>query len=480
MDSFFERFPDKEYDAAIYEKLFNFSQKKDTRATFIFSEDTVDETTGIPTTRKTPVLFHGFRTIVSEAIIRFLGLEDSIFVTPLITILGYSVLYDKSNTNANHALSKQLNKSFIGILDIDDLHSKFNIQTKKQQNINAKRTYSMDQEAAIMDIQVERELLLGKYNEAGSLEMKKLQKNSDSFYKLPHYSLFTNETRRNFVTKTALIAQQKPDIPAIIIIPVNLLPFNYMAEKSTNTGLLKEVGHAQYIYINRIQKMYTIIDGQFDPYKSSNDARVKHNLYHDTIRKELEGIDTLVEEIMGEQFEPYMYSVECPQAIVLDKNCIWWSMLIMYLFIQSDPNAANYGSILLELKDKGRRDKTFLSRVMNLFKVFVLEHLLVPMLENGTLEWRDLDIFLNKNFPGLSPNAEARERKRMNEIQKFYEEQAAAAAVPRAGPAVIVPYIPGRSGNPNGGRRKKLTSKTRATKRTHSRYGKHTRKSHRR
>ncbi len=399
MDSFFERFPETDYTSDFFEKLFDLSQKHLSRATFLFSEDKVDEATETITRNIIPSKFLGFRTIVCEAIVRYLGIDNSIFVTPGITILSHSYLEYKNHTDGTYKL--KINDSFMGVLNIDDLQSKYNIQTKKQNKIIViKNIRDAIQRSIIHD---SRNSFLSGFKTVSKKDNIRLQKDSNTFYKLPIYGLFTKNTRSNFVTKTSLIVKN-PNIPTTIIIPLTSVPFDPYHNPI--------IAHAQYIYINRLQKSYTIIDSQFSPYKYINGMTVKDDIYHTIMRKELQSIDTLVEEIMGEKFEPYMYGVECPQAIVLDMNCIWWGMLIMYRFLQSDPETANYGSILLELKDAGRRDKTFLSRAMKSFKVFVLKTILIPMLENSSLIWHDLEVFIIENLPGLSPIIEAIKQRR--------------------------------------------------------------------
>lgn len=458
-----------EIDDTILKDLYSFSQDKNTEATFYFPELLTD-----PTTAPGPGLtLHGFRSIVSYALIRTLTNIDTAFATPLITMIGNSVLYDKGSTNTS--VIRKNNKSFYGILNHKNLHTTYNLQTAKQAAINARAHYTNSQDFIVNEYKFDREALLRAYNSKYNQQQKNMERRSDvPLYKLKSYGLFSPESRDNFITTTRQIITLTPELE-VLIIPLGLYPFNYTS-KYENNIMVKTIGHAQYIIINIPQKMYMIIDGQLDTSRTTRE----------NMRIQLEKLDPFIKEIMGEQFEPYLYSIECPQAVVLDKNCIWWSMLVVFLFLQSDPKIVNYGNILLQLKNAGSGDKEFLIRVLNAFKIHVLK-MLATMLNNGSLEWSDLDVFFTKHMPEISPDSRARANahEALNRaaweayMESQRQERDKRMGIIRrnttlGGPAMIAPMAV-------GGRTRKLKTSSRRARCTHKhKHGKLLRKSSRR
>jgi hypothetical protein len=450
----FERITDMNLDTTFLEKLYAFSQNTSTPADISFEEAVPVELQG---TIPTPMLtFRGFRRIVSHALLKYIDMSSTVIITPKIKMLTRSFLYRRGNNNTT--ITKTPNNSFYGIINQGRFQEAYHAQTRRQENINRTMNYSEVQRGIVDRLQETRTRKYRNMDVIAGLDDAIVASgnapNTFSYY-LFNYGLFTEESRSNFILAT----KELIDLPniEIIIIPFSVMPFEYNNDE--------DLGHAEYILINKPQKMYTIIDGQFD---ISEDTRVR-------IRKQLMAIDPFIQEIVApEQYEPYLYSVKCPQAVVLDKNCIWWSMLIVFLFLKANPRDANYASILLALnnaiqKRNGEYDPVFIAHLMNSFKGFVLKDVLAPMLDSGVIVWPNLDEFFQKNMPSLSPSSVNRVRARKGE-----PATPAAPLATATGPAVII-----QPRTTIGGRRKKLTSKARSVKRTRN-YGKYTRKSYRR
>lgn len=455
---FFPEFPNKIYSDTLLNNIYAFSQLPDTTAT-VRTSSIPDEHGHTPTIDVT-----GFRTILSFLLVKHLDLLEQVFVTPTITILGESFMYKKHATY-EHALNRIENNSFIGITNFDTYRAAYNAQLAKQNILDKDVLYSNAQKAEIQYLESERSELYNKFKNNTNKVTRKINKvNKHMVYPVGNYYLFSNSTREHFIRSIHNVMHHSKNKVQIIVIPLKIVPFDYSDSQMVTS-------HAQYILIHITRKMYTIIDPQFE-----NTAH-----YTKLIDKELRRIDPFITECMGEQFEPYRYNIPCPQSVIQDKNCIWWSLLIMYVYIKSDPNTVDYQLLLKHFAKMSQHNPQFYFHLISSFKTFIFESVIMPMIRDGTVTWKAMSMFLAKQFPEFSnvPVNTISSRLLDAKILRVHPGSMnihGKRMIPRfGGPAVIIPM------KPMGGTRKKLTSKTYAKKRTHKhRNGKHTRKSYRR
>ncbi len=475
----FEGFQDKVYPDKLLDEIYSFSQMNSSTAYIRFS-NTPNEDGKYPS-----IIVKGFRSIVPFLLIQYLD-KKNIFVTPTLTILGESDRYTKSAQRPDEILNIIANNSLIGITNFDTYDAAFKAQTNRQAEYNSKVVYSTNQTEQINNIKNHRAEKYKQFKNSTNAVTRIIDSyNGPVGYPVANYYLFSETSRRYFINIIQSVKNAEGSKLDIIIIPLTYTPIQSSVMAN----------HAQFILIHISREMYTIIDGQFD----------NSPAYRKIIIKELRGIDPLITECMGEQFQPYFYSVPCPQSVIVDSNCIWWSMLIMYLYIKSDPDTVDYQVLLKKLVNMSDKNPVFMFRLLSSFKAFVFESVILPRITAGTVVWPDMDIFLSKRFPeaglktnivsGLLQDATLHKTMPLTNIHGNRTGTATAALqeaeskardiriatrerekrIRMGGPAVI-----GHPPKTLGGRRKKLTSTTRSKKRTHSRYGKHTRKSHRR
>lgn len=459
-DPIFEKFPDKFYSKDIINQLYAFSQQSSTKATLSFPEFKSNST------GETPELeIKGFRSIVPFALIRYLDRSSSILVSPTVRILGDSFTYDKGSTA--YSINRIKNNSFVGITNFDSFREAYHAQGAKQAERNQTRRYTNIQSREVKYLENSRKSIYNKYKQFTRDATSELHTTEpNGLFQFPMYNLFSKETRADYIKKVSTLVKDEQFPQTILIIPLQFTPFNYSEPDFV-------IAHAQYILIHIPRKMYTIIDGQFD----------NSDQYRKLIQTELSQVDGLIEEIMGEKFEPYLYNVPCPQSVVKDKNCIWWSMLIMYLYIQSDPETVDYRLLLRKIQKLGEDDPSFMNlrKLLHSFKVFVMETVLQPMLHNQTLKWRDLSRFFRNYFPS-SRSLEAVPPRVTDAIQNAIQQSmlpsgAVEDYIRQPGPARI-----GQPPKTMGGRRtRKLKTGRHQIVRTHKRnHGKLIRKSSRR
>lgn len=453
---FFPEFPNKIYSDTLLHDIYAFSQIPDTTAK-IRTSTTPDEHGHYPTIDVT-----GFRTILSFVLVNHLDLLTRVFVTPTVTILGESFLVKPHATY--DALNRIENNSFIGITNFDTYNTAYNAQSAKQEMLTTGSTYSNAQKAELAYLETERSELYTKFKNNTNRVTRKINTvNKQMAYPVGNYYLFSKSTREHFIRIIHTVMQTSNITVQIIIIPLKIVPFDYSDSNFVPS-------HAQYILIHITRKMYTIIDPQFE-----NTAH-----YIKLIDKELRGIDPFITECMGEQFEPYRYKVPCPQSVIQDKNCIWWSLLIMYAYIKSDPNTVDYHRLLKTLAKMSQHNPRFYFQLISSFKAFIFESVLLPQIRDGIVTWNAMNMFLAKRFPefGVAP---------VNTISSKFLHAKLLRAHPgsmnihgkRTLPIISGPAVVGPPSRTMGGTRRKLKSNGRRFIRTHK-HGKHTRKSNRR
>ena len=459
----FEGFPDKVYSDELLNHIFALSQYQKLTATIQTSK--TPDNNG----KHNYFEFKGFSPIVLYILLKHLDKSGSVFVTSPITILEGSITY-KPGPTVNR-LGYERNNSFIGITNFNKFKNAYAAQTERQDALNKSIEYSNSQKKLIKSFKYTREGLYSDLKIKSNTNTENIDVNWLSPYQLQMHSLFSETTRAHFIRVFRAIIGKPNHGIKIIVIPIILTPLYYTMVVSQ---------HAQCLIINLKEKKYTIFDSE---YNADKDTR-----HTTTMEKELEGIEPLISECMGEKYTPYMYSIRCPQSIIKDRNCIWWSLLMSYLYIKAFTKSdRKYTSILARIVEDGSKHPVFLFKLISSFKAFVLESLILPQLLNGSIDSPDLRTFFREHFPALKVVFKPYEKddsyykwvypkhlpkNSIHGLRNIAAVDAAAAerAAIESGKAGYVRL---------GGRRRKLTSKSRRPTRIHN-YGKHTRKSHRR
>ncbi len=204
-----------------------------------------------------------------------------------------------------------------------------------------------------------------------------------------------------FPKKEAILQYLKEYVQGadIIAMPINLIPNSFIIDMSIIT-------HAQYLLVHKARKMYTILDGQYD----------KTPIYTELLYKEMDFLSGMIKQIFGEEYQPYLYKVECPQAVVKDRNCIWWSLLITYLYLIADPNTVDLNLLLKKVRRAASTEEQITSLV-NSFKVFVMDTVIPTLISENILRW-DEYTHIKDSFVETVPSTGGKRRRMQTRRRK--------------------------------------------------------------
>lgn len=337
-------FPPRKYTNESLRKLYNFSQEKELIGDITF--DFIENGQSVPLTFN----FNQFRELITLACIVHLQKQENVIVTEEVTVIGNYYRDKLYQTNLGLPI---VNTKYLGSLTIQELKNKVrNVGNKYIVKTNEMNNTNIKKERYRMNLRDQIET--AKYI--------KTKHNTN-----PRF-IFTDDSKASFVQKYKTTFQHE-QAPAnlIVIIPIKLTPFM--------TDLYELNSHAQYCIIDKSRKTYMIVDSQYDG---------ADNTYKKLLFTEAERLSPFIEEITGEQYEPYFYSVQCPQAVVRDRNCIWWSLLILYMYLQSDQTTVDLRVLLLQIQSIGGADEYV--QALDAFKVYVMEDIVKPMMESGALQ----------------------------------------------------------------------------------------------
>jgi hypothetical protein len=156
-----------------------------------------------------------------------------------------------------------------------------------------------------------------------------------------------------------------------ILLPVNK---RYIRLNKRNSMGIDQIqsSHANHLLIDLATKKYMLIEPQMPVYDHTKKMSEQFLIWaHYRILDRLG--DDLIKPVFGDEFE----SVEvarrsCPQSIVRDKNCIWWSFMLTYLYI-SNMETTDINYIGKKIVSKYGAE---LPDLMNSFKVFCVGRIL--------------------------------------------------------------------------------------------------------
>jgi hypothetical protein len=335
-------FPPRRYNNESIDKLYKFSQETELNGYITF--DYIDNGQSLPATFN----FNRFRELVTLACILHLQKQTNVVVTEVVTVIGN---YYREKLYQQNLGLPGTNTRYVGSITSQQL--KTQVQTIGQQYIKKINT-------------IDNDIIKDRYQQNLHDQIEAFKYLNEKQKKEPSF-LFTNDSKESFVQKYRAIFQHAiaPE-NLIVIMPIKLTPFM--------TDIYEMNSHAQYCIIDRARKTYMIVDGQYD----GADKNYKNMLFTEALK-----LDPFIQEITGEEYAPYFYSIQCPQSVVKDRNCIWWSLMILYMYIQSDQTTVDLRVLLRKIQSIG--GATEYVQALNAFKVYVVEDILKPMIQSGNL-----------------------------------------------------------------------------------------------